>query len=53
MSEILTFIIHAGVILILNNSLMLLLTKYDNIKEFSIKISFANGIEFKSLFYKK
>lgn len=52
MSLFFTFIIKAGLILVTTIALVLLV-KCDNIKELTLRVSFKDGIEFKSLFYNK
>ena len=51
--NVLLFIICIMILLCGISCLILILTKCDNIKKLDFHISMKNGIELKSLFYKK
>ena len=53
MTEVLSFMLLIFGLLYGIKSLILVSSRHDNIKEFSIHISLTKGIEVKSLFYKK
>lgn len=53
MQAILTFVFCIIALLCASGILILVLSRYDNIKELQFHISFTKGVEIKSLFYKK